>query len=55
LPLGVEMYSEERRTDVPAAAITDARQRKYVLDHHARGRDDSEDLLRQIESNFSRP
>src|SRR3954447_19923594 len=55
LPLGIDRYSEQRRTDVPAAAISDARQRKYVLDHHARGRDDSEDLLRQIESNFSRP
>jgi protein phosphatase len=55
LPLGIDMYSEQRRTDVPAAAIADPRQRKYVLDHHARGRNDSEDLLKQIESNFSRP
>jgi protein phosphatase len=55
LPLGIEMYDAQRTTAVPAAAITDARQRKYVLDHHARGRQDSVDLLRQIESNYSRP
>ena len=55
LPLGVEMYSQKRVTDVPAAAITDRRQRNYVLDHHPRGRDDSVDLVDQIESNFSRP
>jgi protein phosphatase len=55
LPLGIEMYSEKRSTDVPAAAITDDRQRNYVLDHHPRGRDDSVDLVDQIEANFDRP
>jgi PPM family protein phosphatase len=55
LPLGIEMYDAEQTTDVPAAAITDPRQRKYVLDHHARGKDDSVDLVKQIERNFSRP
>jgi protein phosphatase len=55
LPLGIEMYSEKRVTDVPAAAITDRRQRDYVLDHHPRGQDDSVDLVDQIEANFNRP
>ena len=55
LPLGIEMYSEKDVTNVPAAAITDRRQRNYVLDHHPRGRDDSVDLLDQIESNYDRP
>ena len=55
LPLGIEMYSAKDVTNVPAAAITDRRQRNYVLDHHPRGHDDSADLVRQIESNFSNP
>ena len=55
LPLGIEMYDKQRTSSVPAAAITDARQRRYVLDHHARGRDDSVDLLRQIESKYASP
>jgi PPM family protein phosphatase len=55
LPLGIDMYSEKQVTDVPAAAITDRRQRNYVLDHHPRGHNDSADLVRQIESNFNRP
>src|SRR3954447_25038001 len=55
LPLGIAMYDAKRTTPVPAAAIRDARQRKYVLDHHARGHDDSAALLRQIESSYSRP
>jgi serine/threonine protein phosphatase PrpC len=54
LPLGINLYTAKRRTDVPAAAIRDPRQRRYVLDHHARGRKDSEALLHQIESSFSR-
>jgi protein phosphatase len=55
LPLGIDMYSAKQVTDVPAAAITDARQRNYVLAHHPRGHNDSADLVRQIESNFKRP
>jgi PPM family protein phosphatase len=55
LPLGIDMYSAERTSSVPAAAIVDRRQRNYVLDHHARGRGDSEALLRQIESSYSQP
>jgi hypothetical protein len=44
------MYDAQRTSPVPAAAIRDARQRKYVLDHHARGRGDSVDLFEQIDS-----
>jgi hypothetical protein len=50
LPLGIKMYSEERVSSVPATSITDKRQRKYVLDHHARGHGDSADLFEQIDS-----
>jgi hypothetical protein len=55
LPLGIDMYSVQRTSSVPASAIADRRQRNYVLDHHARGKGDSEDLLRQIESSYLRP
>ncbi len=55
LPLGISMYSRRDVSDVPAAAITDRRQRDYVLDHKPRGESDSRDLFRQIESNYSRP
>jgi hypothetical protein len=50
LPLGLKMYTQEKVSTVPAAAIADRRQRKYVLDHHARGHGDSLDLFRQIQS-----
>jgi protein phosphatase len=48
LPLGVELYSEEYRSGVPATAIPEAR-RDRVLDHQLRGRTDAEDLVRQLE------
>lgn len=50
LPLGIRMYSEERVSAVPVTSIADRRQRKYVLDHHARGHGDSADLFEQIDS-----
>src|SRR4051794_22138985 len=49
LPLGINLYTEERVSGVPATSLS-ARQRKYVLDHHARGRGDSADLFEQIDS-----
>jgi hypothetical protein len=49
LPLGINLYTEERVSGVPATSLS-ARQRKYVLDHHARGRGDSVDLFEQIDS-----
>jgi protein phosphatase len=55
LPLGLELYTEEYESAVPAAAITDQRQRKYVLDHHARSEGESISLVRDIERKYARP
>jgi serine/threonine protein phosphatase PrpC len=55
LPFGIALYSEEQQSGVPVVAITDARQRKYVLDHHARSEGESVALLRDIERKFARP
>jgi len=48
LPLGVELYSEQRVSGVPVATVAKAR-RERLLDHEWRSRDDAEDLVRQIE------
>ncbi len=48
LPLGVNLYSEEYASSVPARSIPSAR-RKRVLDHEWRGREDASDLVRQLE------
>jgi protein phosphatase len=55
LPFGIALYSEEYRSGVPVVAITDARQRKYVLDHHARSEGESLGLVRDIERKFAKP
>jgi protein phosphatase len=55
LPFGVSLYSEEYQSAVPAAAVSDARQRKFVLDHHARSEGDSLALVRDIERKYARP
>jgi protein phosphatase len=55
LPFGIELYDEEYQSAVPVVAVTDARQRKYVLDHHARSEGDSRALVRDIERKFARP
>ncbi len=49
LPLGVDLYSPEYRSGLPAAAIPVAR-RDRVLDHEWRDRSDAEDLVRQLET-----
>jgi hypothetical protein len=49
LPLGIELYSRQKVSSVPATSLP-ARQRNYVLDHHARGHGDSADLFEQIDS-----
>src|SRR4051812_6131046 len=49
LPLGIDLYTEERVSGVPVTSLA-ARQRNYVLDHHARGHGDSLDLFEQIDS-----
>ncbi|HLM25605.1 MAG TPA: Stp1/IreP family PP2C-type Ser/Thr phosphatase [Thermoleophilaceae bacterium] len=48
LPLGIDLYSDEYASGVPARAIP-AERRKRVLDHEWRGRDDASDLMRQLE------
>ena len=48
LPLGVDLYSQEYASSVPARAIP-AERRKRVLDHEWRGREDASDLVRQLE------
>jgi protein phosphatase len=55
LPLGVSLYSEEYQSAVPLAAVSDTRQRKYVLDHHARSEGDSLALVKDIERKYARP
>jgi protein phosphatase len=48
LPLGIELYSEEYPSGVPARAIP-KRRRDAVLDHEWRSRGDAVDLLRTLE------
>jgi protein phosphatase len=49
LPLGIELYSAQYRSGVPATSIPSAR-RDRVLDHQWRSESDAEDLLRQLEA-----
>jgi PPM family protein phosphatase len=49
LPLGIDLYSAEYRSGVPATSIPAAR-RERVLDHQWRGETDAEDLVRQLET-----
>jgi PPM family protein phosphatase len=55
LPLGVSLYSEEYQSGVPVVAVGDARQRKFVLDHHPRSEGDSVSLVHDIERKYARP
>jgi PPM family protein phosphatase len=55
LPFGVSLYSEEYQSAVPAAAVADGRQRKFVLDHHPRSEGDSVSLVHDIERKYARP
>ena len=48
LPMGIELYSSEYTSSVPARRVPAAR-RERVLDHEWRGRGDAEDLVRQLE------
>jgi protein phosphatase len=48
LPLGVDLYSSQYRSGVPATSIPRAR-RDRVLDHQWRGESDAKDLVRQLE------
>jgi serine/threonine protein phosphatase PrpC len=49
LPLGVDLYSAQYRSGVPASSIPTAR-RERVLDHEWRSEADAEDLVRQLET-----
>ena len=49
LPLGVELYSAQYRSGVPASSIPTAR-RDRVLDHEWRSESDADDLVRQLET-----
>src|SRR3954470_16736920 len=55
LPFGVSLYSEEYQSAVPAAAVADVRQRKFVFDHHPRSQGDSVSLVHDIERKYARP
>jgi PPM family protein phosphatase len=55
LPLGLSLYSQEYQAAVPVAAVSDKRQRTYVLDHHARSQGESVSLVRDIERKYARP
>ena len=48
LPLGIDLYSPQYRSGLPAGSIPAAR-RERVLDHQWRSRSDAEDLVRQLE------
>ncbi|MEA2475250.1 MAG: family protein phosphatase [Thermoleophilaceae bacterium] len=49
LPLGVDLYTHEYSSSVPASAIADRRQRTRLLDHKARSRSDAERRIRELE------
>ena len=48
LPLGVELYSKEYESTVPAVSLP-TRQRQHVLDNKLRGKGDAVDLVRSLE------
>ena len=49
LPLGLDLYTHEYSSSVPASSIEDRRQRSRLLGHKLRGRDDAEDRIRELE------
>jgi PPM family protein phosphatase len=48
LPLGIDLYSEQAVSGVPAQSLTSAR-RDRILNHEWRSRSDAQDLVRQLE------
>jgi protein phosphatase len=48
LPLGVDLYDSVYVSSVPARALS-AQQRRRVLDHQLRSRDDAADVVRRLE------
>ena len=49
LPLGVDLYTHEYSSSVPASAVADRRQRSRLLNHELRGKDDAERRIRELE------
>jgi protein phosphatase len=49
LPLGLDLYTEEYVSSIPASSIRDERRRERVIDHQLRSRGDAVDLIRQYE------
>jgi protein phosphatase len=49
LPFGIDLYTREYSSDVPASAIQDRRQRDNLLDHKLRSHGDAVTRLRQLE------
>ena len=49
LPLGIDLYTHEYSSSVPAASIEDRRQRSRLLNHELRGKDDAERRIQELE------
>ena len=49
LPLGIDLYTHEYSSSVPARAIRDRRQRTRLLDHKWRSREDAERRILELE------
>jgi protein phosphatase len=55
LPFGVDLYSKQYESGVPVAAVSDAQQRQFVLNHHPRSQGESVALMHDIERKYVRP
>ena len=49
LPLGVHLYTQEYVSSVPALAVKDPRERRALLDHKLRTREEAASRVRQLE------
>jgi protein phosphatase len=49
LPLGVDLYTHEYSSSVPASSIEDRRQRTRLLNHELRSRDDAQRRIEELE------
>jgi PPM family protein phosphatase len=48
LPFGIDLYDTEYVSSTPARALS-PQQRRRVLDHQLRSRDDASDVVRRLE------